>query len=308
MAVSIVSLILPNTPASPPHQCFLIWQVEWCKDVADSAIETVSSDIEVLDKKIKELLTQRAEKAVLKGRLEQRVESLEALATTQVALFSSFQQSYKTKEAAIQERVKQAKTGREAAEAFKGGVAGLVERIKAEIAALRKAAEELQTDVGADCVFAYKLGGNVDGILGHYEDVQMKALEEQKEQRTREYRMMTTQGQREQAQELSASVEELKRQIEGCCRTLQELKKHTVGLERDVAAPWDFVRARAVGGAVGREVGRMSVRTSAANREAWDDEDRELERPEEWNREMVAEARKALGGLLGNQGGAAAAL
>ena len=49
-----------------------------------------------------------------------------------------------------------------------------------------------------------------------------------------------------------------------------------------------------------REVARMSVRTSAANREAWDDEDRELERPEEWNKEMVAEARDVLGGLLEN--------
>ena len=58
-----------------------------------------------------------------------------------------------------------------------------------------------------------------------------------------------------------------------------------------MAEPWAWVCQHQVGGpGPALETTRVVVRTSKANIETWDGEDRALERPDEWNRAMQAEA------------------
>ncbi len=64
----------------------------------------------------------------------------------------------------------------------------------------------------------------------------------------------------------------------------------TVQLESSAAAPWAFLCANALGGAVpAAGTTRISVRTSEENQNCWGG-DRTLEWPSLWNEEMKAEA------------------
>jgi hypothetical protein len=137
----------------------------------------VDSDIAAIDNEMRGLLQRREEKVVLKSHLEQRGCDLQKLGKSQAKGFTDFEDAYKQKEAVISERLRQAETGRTAAEEFQRGMAELQEAIRAEIDGLRTKAGELKTDVAADCVFAYKLGRNIDGIVSHYTEIDKRRKE-----------------------------------------------------------------------------------------------------------------------------------
>ena len=260
----------------------------------------MDSDISDIRKQIEELLKVLAGKLVLKSYLEQRGSDLEELGKTQAKSFADFEDAYKQKEAVISERLRQAETGRAAAEEFQRGMAELQEAIRAEIDGLRTKAGELKTDVAADCVFAYKLGCNIDGIAKQYTEIEKKGNEEDANENQKQYRNALFKKQQEKADSLKEKGDKLQQDVALCRQKIAELEAHTAGLDRDVAAPWEYLCTQAGAAASAKQI---RVRTSSANGEAWGARgmDRELERPDMWNEEMRAKSEiLASGGCIGN--------
>ena len=255
-----------------------------------AAYKTLDSEIESIDRKIEGLLKERASKVVNHGRINMRLQSLEAQGTAESEGFEAYKASYERREKELLERKRQAEVGLSAAEALRQGLAGLAESMRGEMAALRTQAHELQLDVAADLAAAYSLGHSSDYLLGYYEQVHKEAIEKEIASETVKYRAALLQSLSDRAQEVTATINNLKAKLEVSNSKIAAHKENTARLDAAVEMPWAFLRANALGGPAAAGAGRIIVRTSEANRDAWDGEDRELERPEGWNEEMRREA------------------
>jgi hypothetical protein len=274
---------------------FCCAQVLWCGEVAAAAVQEVDDDLQDIDRQIKALLEKRAAKMVLRDRLAQRVTSLEAHAAVEAARFQAFRSAHDVKEAALRERLRQAELGKAAATLFGTEVGALQETIATEIAALRVKAHELRADVGADLVWAYRLGHSANYMLDYYEKEHCESLKEESDKKTRAYQKAVRERRTEVAEELAAKIAKLGEEVDASGAEREAFRGNTTQLERDVAPAWGFLCEHAVGGAVSAAVAeQISVRTSEASRALWGGNDRDLSRPEEWNREMKAEAEAVL--------------
>ena len=68
-----------------------------------------------------------------------------------------------------------------------------------------------------------------------------------------------------------------------CCLKIKELKDNSARLDRDVVAPWEYLRKKAGAAASATQI---SVRTSSAIGEVLGCADRVLTMPEKWAKEM----------------------
>jgi hypothetical protein len=269
-------------------------QVQWCKEVTEAAIETVDSDIKKIDRKIYALLKERASKTVVRARLEQRVESLEKHGKTEAAGFQEYKATYQSREKDMQERKRQAEVGVKATDVLRLGLAELLDAMRGEIATLRTKAHELQLDVAADCAAAYKLGHNANYLLGYYQEEHKAAMEAAIASETAKYRLAVRQMLDDKAQEHTEKINTQKKELEADIEAIADFKASTERLNAGVAAQWSFLCSNALRGPAAAGSTRITVRTSEANRDAWDGDDRELEHPEVWNEEMKREADQQL--------------
>ena len=264
-----------------------------------AAYKTLDSEIESIDRKIEGLLKERASKVVNHGRINMRLQSLEAQGTAESEGFEAYKASYERREKELLERKRQAEVGLSAAEALRQGLAGLAESMRGEMAALRVKAHDLQLDVAADLAAAYSLGHSSDYLLSYYEQEHKEAIEAELASETGKYKLAVRQSLVDRAQELKDKIDELKAKLDASNGKIAAYQQNTARLDAAVATPWAFLCANALGGGpAAAGAGRIVVRTSEANRDAWDGEDRELERPEGWNEEMRAEAEAYAGQLL----------
>ena len=267
--------------------------------MAEATIQAADSDIEAIDRKIELLLKERASRTVIRSRLEKRVRSLVEQAAAEAAGFQAYRAEHERKGVALLERKRQAEVGLSAAEALRLGLAGLAESMRGEMAALRVKAHELQLDVAADLAAAYSLGHSSDYLLSYYEQEHKEAIEAELASETGKYKLAVRQSLVDRAQELKDKIDELKAKLDASNGKIAAYQQNTARLDAAVATPWAFLCANALGGGpAAAGAGRIVVRTSEANRDAWDGEDRELERPEGWNEEMRAEADREKALLL----------
>ena len=274
------------------------WQVTWCKEVSKTAMKEVDSDISIIDKKIESLLKDRASKMVVRERLQKRMESLDAQSTAEAEGFKKFMAAHDVKKQALQERERQAQLGLKAAGAMRLGLDGLLEAMRKEMVTLRVKAHELLLDVAADCAEAYRLGHNVNFLLDYYEKEHQEGIKAELTKETNNYKRMLFQRLTDKAQEHTAAINDLKAKLEVSKAKSEGWKTSNELLESFVTEPWAFLCANAVSGPAASSTRRISVRTSEANRDAWDGGDRELERPEGWNEEMKVEADQVKAQLL----------
>ena len=274
-----------------PNEIFT-GQVKWCTEVTVAAMKELDSNLIEIDSKIECLLKNRASKIAVRERLRKRIQSLQAQGEAEANGFQNFISAYEKKGVELLDREGQAKIGLEAAVVLRQGLEELFEAMKEEMANLKIKAHELQLDVAADLAVACSLGHNVNFVLEYYEQEHKSALENLLREEKLNYKRALRQNLTDKAQKCAKEIITLKIKLEASDVKIACWAKKTELTVTCLAEVWPFLCANAVSVPTAPGAQWINIRTSAANRKAWDrlEGDRVLEQPDEWNEKMKFEA------------------